>query len=166
MYIPYDQLPATSRVWIYQAGARLSPSQEQAIAAAARSFCEQWVAHGAPLRTSFQIIENQFLVLAVDEDVHAPSGCSIDTSVHMLKDLQRTAGVDFLDRTKVPFSMDGTVRLIPITELRQSFVKGILGPHSETFHVLADTKEALERRWRLPVKDTWMVRYLSKTPAN
>jgi hypothetical protein len=163
MYIPFEHLPDRSRLWIYQSDRKLSEEEEKVIREETRDFCEQWEAHGNPLNTSFKIEHNQFLILAVDEGVAGASGCSIDGSVRMLKSLHQRMGIDFLGRSKVPFLIEGEVKLIPVSELRQAFATGILGPGTSTFHLLAGTKGVLERDWILSAEKTWLVQYLPKT---
>jgi hypothetical protein len=165
MYVPFEHLPDHSRLWIYLADRKFSESEEKVISGEAHAFCEQWVAHGNPLNTSFKIDRRQFLILAVDEGANGASGCSIDESVRMLKSLQERTGIDFLNRSKVPFLLDGSVKLIPVRELRQAFASGILGPGTSTFHLLAATKGVWERDWVLSTEKTWMAQYLPKTPV-
>jgi hypothetical protein len=78
MYIPFNQLPPDSKIWIYQADRVFSDTEEKIIAERLKSFCSQWAAHGHPLQTSFKIEHNQFIVLSVDENTAGASGCSID----------------------------------------------------------------------------------------
>jgi len=165
MYVPFEHLPDHARLWIYQADRKFSEAEEAVIDEEAHVFCELWVAHGNPLKTSFKIDRNQFLILAVDEGVNGASGCSIDGSVRMLKSLQERMGIDFLSRSKVPFLIGGEVKLIPVRELKEAFSSGILGPATPTFHLLAPTKGIWERDWIMSVEKTWLAQYLPKTPA-
>ena len=101
MYVPFEELKAESRVWVYQANRPFSAEETKTVMTLLRSFCEQWVAHGQPLKASFKIEKNQFVVMAVDEDFHNPSGCSIDSSVGVLRQIHAATGVDLLDRSRV-----------------------------------------------------------------
>ena len=165
MYVPFEHLPDHARLWIYQADRKFSEAEEKVINEETHIFCELWVAHGNPLNTSFKIERSQFLILAVDEGVNGASGCSIDGSVRMLKSMQERMGIDFLSRSKVPFLIDGNVKLIPVRELREAFASGILGPGTSTFHLLAGTKGVWERDWILSAEKTWLAQYLPKTPV-
>ena len=44
------------------------------------------------------LINNSILILAVDEARKAASGCSIDSSVHMIKHLEKELKIDFFNR--------------------------------------------------------------------
>ena len=63
-------------------------------------FMEQWTRHGSNLRGSFTIKYNQFLVLAVDEDFNAISGCSIDASVHFVQELEKIFNVEMMNKNE------------------------------------------------------------------
>ena len=165
MYVSFEHLPDHARLWIYQADRKFSEAEEKVINEETRVFCELWVAHGNPLKTSFRIDRSQFLILGVDEGVAGASGCSIDGSVRMLKSLQERMGIDFLSRSKVPFLIDGNVKLISVRELKEAFASGILGPATLTFHLLAATKGDWEENWIMLAEKTWLAQYLPKTPV-
>jgi hypothetical protein len=163
MYIPFEELRAESRVWVYQGKRALSASEHEAVSKILHSFCSQWAAHGQPLKTSFKIEKAQFIVMAVDEDFHNPSGCSIDSSVGVLRQIQSAIGVDFLDRSVVPFLLNNQVTLVPLTEIKAAFTSGRLPSNSITLNTLAVTKSEFEIHWQIPAEKSWMVKYLPKT---
>jgi hypothetical protein len=163
MYIPFEELSAESRVWIYQGSRPFTPGEAELVIRAQTDFCTIWQAHGQSLKTSFKIEKNQFVIMAVDEDFHNPSGCSIDSSVGILRQIQSTTGVDLLDRTKVAFYLDDKVTLIPLSELKSGFATGRLTGSTVTFNTLASTKAEYEEKWMIPAENSWMVKYLSKT---
>ena len=162
MFIPFEKLPPQARVWIYQANRRINSAEEKTITALLETFCRQWVAHGQPLKSSFKIERGQFVIMAVDEDYQNPSGCSIDSSVGVMRQIQATTGVDFLDRSKISFYIDGQVALIPLREVKANFASGRLQASTITFNTLAATKVELETNWHLPTEKSWMAKYLSK----
>jgi hypothetical protein len=163
MYIPFEELSSESRVWIYQGNRPFTPKEEESVNNILRSFCAAWAAHGEPLKSSFRIEKSQFVIMAVDEDFHNPSGCSIDSSVGVLRQIHSLTGVDLLDRTKVAFYIDGQVTLIPLSEIKSNFSAGRLQASTLTFNLLASTKAEWERKWQIPVENSWMAKYLTKT---
>ncbi len=160
MYVPFDQLPDHSRIWIYQGARKLSADEKAYASQALRSFCERWVAHNQPLKTSFTIEYDQFIILATDEDYHLPSGCSIDSSVRALKDLQEAIGVDLFDRTKVAFLTESGVVLHPLGKLKGLFESGELTGDTVTFDNLVPSRGDLARRWKMTAEKTWLTKYL------
>ncbi len=162
MYVPFEDLSAESRVWIYQGNRPFTANEVELVNKALTDFCTIWQAHGQSLKTSFKIEKNQFVIMAVDEDHQNPSGCSIDSSVGILRQIQSVTGVDLLDRTKVAFYVDDKVTLIPLSELKPGFAAGRLKASTITFNTLASTKAEYEAKWTLSIENSWMVKYLTK----
>jgi hypothetical protein len=160
MYVPFHQLPDHSRIWIYQASRKLTTSEKQTAEVALKDFCENWVAHQVPLKTSFSIEYDQFIILATDEDYHQPSGCSIDSSVRALKDIQSHLGIDLFDRTRVAFLQGDSIVTHPVSRLKDLFESGELGKGTITFDNLVPSRGDLSRGWKTPVEKTWLTTYL------
>jgi hypothetical protein len=163
MFVEFEKLNPESRVWVYQGSRSFTPEELNGVTHALRSFCEQWNAHGQALRSSFKVEKNQFVIMAVDEDFHNPSGCSIDSSVGVLRQIHAATGVDLLDRTRAPFYIDDKVILFPLSEVKSGFASGRLQASTITFNTLASTKAELDSKWEIPVEKSWMTKYLSKT---
>jgi len=163
MYLSFEELSAESRVWIYTGSRTLSEAEVTLTEQMLHAFCEQWSAHGQPLKTSFKVEKNQLIIMALDEDFESPSGCSIDSSVGVLRKIQSAIGIDFLDRSKVPVLIDDIVELIPLPELKSRFSAGQLTSESLVINTLALTKGEWQQSKIIPAKKSWMVKYLPKT---
>ena len=160
MYVPFDQLPDTARIWIYQAARELTEAEAGLAEAHLREFCTRWVAHGHPLRVSFAVLERRFVVLTVDEAAGSPSGCSIDSSVQALRELGERLGVDFLDKSRIAFRQpDGTTGTVGRADLRGAVTDGVLQPHTPVYDTLAPSIGALRTAWVRPAAETWLARY-------
>lgn len=162
MYVSFDDLPGDSRLWIYQANRIFTPQEKAAIESSLVHLCETWMAHGTPLRTSFRIDYDLFIVLAVDERQAGASGCSIDGTVRLLKDLQQRLGVDFFNRQMAAFRSGTSAVLHPLQDLKGLFQNGILPLDSLTFNNALTTKADWEQEWQIPVRESWLSRYLPK----
>lgn len=162
MYLPFDQLPSHSRIWIYQADRSFSLEEEKIISETLAGFCTQWEAHGYPLKTSFKIEFRHFIILSVDESAAGASGCSIDGSVRILKELGSQLKIDFFDRAKIAFLIDGKIQAHPLNQLNSLFQSGKLIASTQTFNNLVATKTEWERRWKTTVEKSWLIKYLPK----
>ena len=165
MYQPFDSMPAHSRLWVYQANRKLTASEKGILEDGLKSLCTEWTAHGSPLQTSFTIAHDQFAVIVVDEQVHGASGCSIDSSVHFLHSLQRDLGLDFFDRSQVAFKDGNDILTYPFTSIKTLLSDRTLSPETLSFNNAVTTKGDWEGHWLVPVKDSWMARFLPKTPV-
>jgi hypothetical protein len=163
MYQSFESVSNQSRIWIYTASRPFTQEEEKWVADLLKNFCTQWAAHGHPLNSSFKIDRHQFIALAVDEDYHNPSGCSIDSSVGVMRQIHQATGVDMLDRSKVPFFVNERVQLIPAHELKTLFAQGTLHANSITFNTMVATKADLEKQWEILVEKSWLIKYLPKT---
>jgi hypothetical protein len=159
MYIPFENITDTARLWVYTANRPLSAEEVAHINKAAPVFLENWTAHGAGLQASYTILENQFLVLAVNEEVANASGCSIDSSVAFVRSLEDTFGISFTDRSLVPFYINGEVEIVKLPELKAAVATGRIKPESTLINTLVTTKAQLIQEWHKPAGETWLKRY-------
>ncbi|WP_026462269.1 hypothetical protein [Adhaeribacter aquaticus] len=159
MYIPFQQLPANSRVWIYQASRSLTDAEIESLQPALQIFSVEWTSHGQKLQASAQIFHNRFLVIGNNEDVNSPSGCSIDASVRFVKQLEELLNVSFFDRTQLAFLQGNTVAVVPLKEVKEGVNAGVIKPDSLYFDSTINTAGQVLQEWPKPAKETWLSRY-------
>jgi hypothetical protein len=165
MFVPFSSISPDSRIWIFQANRRMTATESSLVEKKLLEFTGVWAAHGEPLKTSFAIKFDQFIILAADEDHHSPSGCSIDSSVRVLKEIEQLTGIQLFDRNLVAFKNDNAIALIPLQKLKEKFADGILNDESLAFNNLVSTKSQLDDSWLQPAGKTWLKRYIPETLA-
>ena len=158
-----DQIADSARVWIYQSNRMLSEAEIGRIEKEATVFLSEWTAHGATLHASAKVFHNQFLVIALDEDINQASGCSIDGSVAFVKQQEQVLGNSFFDRTQVAFLLEGKVHLTAMSEVKEKIKNGSIGRDTLTFNNLVTSKQDLEAQWVTPAKETWLKRYFQES---
>ena len=161
MFVPFTSLPSSARVWVFQSNRPFAASEIQLIESRLRDFTEQWNVHGSPLNASFTVEYSQFIILAADESQHTASGCSIDSSVRVLKELEQMLEVNLFDRTLVAFKLQEGIRIVPLSQLKENFMSGILTEDTLTFNNLVATKAQYKTEWLAPARDSWVRRYIS-----
>lgn len=97
----FPALPNHSKVWLYLAERKLDSTETFFVEEKIGLFVQTWTAHNKQLRAEGTLLFNQYIILAVDEQVESASGCSIDSSVRMVKSLSQELGVDFFNRMNV-----------------------------------------------------------------
>jgi hypothetical protein len=90
-----------SRVWVYQADRFLSETEVHWLDEQIEAFTKEWASHGSQLKASGTVVDSIFVVLSVNADESAASGCSIDSSVRFIKQAGAELNVDFFNRLKV-----------------------------------------------------------------
>ena len=161
MFVPFETLPSHSRVWIFQAHRPFTAEELKIVHERLRAFTEEWSVHGSPLPGSYAIPFDQFIVLGADESRESASGCSIDSSVRVIKALEEAFGIRLFERNQVAFKIGERIVLVPMQELKEKFGEGILNEDTLTFNNLVDNRAAFEQRWLVTVGETWLKRYLS-----
>ncbi|WP_372473435.1 ABC transporter ATPase [Capnocytophaga sp. ARDL2] len=159
MYIPFEEMPKNSRIWIYQADRKLSDAEVAEIEIVVKDFVEQWVAHSTPLKASYKIVYNRFIVLAVDQDYHPASGCSIDASVRMILDLQAKYGVDLLDKMNVTFKSGEFIAHKSLIDFKKMAKEKAVNANTIVFNNLVNTIEEFEEYWEVSAAESWHSRF-------
>lgn len=146
-----------SRVWIYAADRALTSEQSAIAHQRMETFVQSWTAHGAPVKGIGIVLFDRFLVLAADETMARVSGCSTDSSVRMMQQLQLELGVDLFNRTLLSFYKDGEILTLPLTELPAAIESRKITPETLFFDHTVGNKEALEKDWLKPAKKSWLI---------
>lgn len=164
MYVPFENLPDSARVWVYQSAEPFTDAQQAALTEALDRFVAGWESHGIPLHASFQIQHNHFIVLAVNEIYKDASGCSIDKSVRFLQELQSRLTLNLFDRSQQAFLAEGQMRFVEVKNMKQEVQSGNVLPETLTFNNLVATAGQLRDAWLVPAKDAWLARYFRQVP--
>lgn len=164
MFVPFEELPPSARVWIYQADRPLTDAELAAVEPALAQFAAEWTSHGRMLRASATFRHGQFLVLGLDEAVADASGCSIDASVRFVRSLEEQLGLNLLEKSHMAFLVDGQVRLLDRRELRQAVATGQLQPDTPYFDNTIAQHGKLAAAWPAPAAQTWLAKYFQTSP--
>ena len=150
-----------SRVWVYQASRVFSLQEALDIEELLTEFAAQWKSHGTPVKGGAYLFFGQFIVLLADETATGVSGCSTDSSVRLIKDIEQKFGVNMFDRTTLAFVVKDKVELLPLSQLQYAVDNGFIRSDVLYFNNLVQTKEELENKWIIPVKDSWLFKRFS-----
>lgn len=159
MYINFNELPNHSRVWIYQADRDLSREECASIDTALVQFTSAWEAHQHPLQASCQVLYNRFICLAVNSNYYEPSGCSIDSSVAVIRQIEQTFGVKLFDRLTVAYLEEGNIKTLKTKDIRQKIASGEFSPETIIFDNTVQTKEGLAQNWKIEASRSWLSKY-------
>ncbi|MGN6645932.1 MAG: hypothetical protein ACTHJT_05320 [Cytophaga sp.] len=162
MYVPFDNLSDQSRVWIYASQTPFNPKQTAFISETLKPFTDDWQAHGTPLKASFTISHNQFIIIGVDESHHSPSGCSIDKSVQIIKNIESELGIDLMNRMVVYILKDKMVQTAMPEDLGILIAGHILTPDSQVFDNTITSCKNFRNSWIKTAKETWIQRYFKQ----
>jgi hypothetical protein len=97
----FDRLPDSARLWIFGVSRPLEDREEALLLGRVDAFIAQWAAHGHPLAAARDWREGRFLMVAVDDRVTAPSGCSTDALIRALRHLESDLDVELVGNAPV-----------------------------------------------------------------
>jgi hypothetical protein len=160
MFTYYKNLPKNSRVWIYQSDREFTIKEIEFISVQAEDFINQWTRHGDDLKGSFTIKYNQFLVLAVDESFNNVSGCSIDSSVRFIKQLENELQLDLMDKMNITFKDNQNINLVKLPDFQKYIKDKKVTSETIVFNNMVSSKEDFESKWEVPAKQSWHKRFL------
>ena len=153
MYIPYNQISPDARVWIYQSNRAFSSIEKKDIESQLINLCNNWNNHGKVLHCSFQI-HDWFICLFVDENKQIASGCSIDSSVAVIKAIAKQYNIDFFNRMNIAFLDGDLTQILSLAEFKK-----ILTPQTVVYNNLVSTKSEYESKWKVPLSESWLARF-------
>lgn len=125
------------------------------------AFTAQWQAHGAPVKGFATIFFGQFVVLMADETQTGVSGCSTDSSVRVIKEIEQRFNITLFDRQLLAFVVKDKIELLPLSQLKYASDNGFLTPETIYFNNTVLTKAELQNNWMIPVSNSWLAKKIS-----
>jgi chemotaxis regulatin CheY-phosphate phosphatase CheZ len=159
MYIPFENLPEESRIWIYQSNRKFSDEEVAEIENDLQIFVEDWAAHGTSLEASFITKYNRFIILAVNQDVQQATGCSIDKSVEFIQSLEQKYKVDLLDKMNVTYKQGEFLTHKSLLDFKRMAKEKAVSANTIVFNNLVNTIEEWKESWEVPAEDSWHSRF-------
>tara|TARA_B100000963_G_scaffold111436_1_gene97028 strand:+ start:10733 stop:11197 length:465 start_codon:yes stop_codon:yes gene_type:complete len=149
MLVDFDTISDSSRIWIYASELKLNQATKDYILETLFSHLSAWEAHKQPLEAAASILEDHFVVVAVDELNTKASGCSIDTLQKIIQELETNLSISLMNRLNVYCQIDNTIKCIPSFQLKNNVYENTL------FYDLTITKKSDLQNFLKPIKDGW-----------
>lgn len=148
----------TSKVWVYQASRDFTPEETQLVTNQLNQFISNWNSHGAPVDGGFEIKHNRFIVLIASEQ-SGVSGCSIDSSVKVIRDIEANFNLGLLDRSIVSYLSGKEVKAVPFTSIKKEIEAGNITPNTTIFNNTVSSLSEFENSWLQKAENSWISRY-------
>jgi len=156
-----DDFDPASKVWVYQSSRLFTIREALQIEEMINQFAQSWLSHGVPVKGAAYLFFGQFVVLMADETATGVSGCSTDSSVRLIKEIEKTFGVNMFDRLALAFIVKDEVQILPMPQLKYAVEQGFITADTLFFNNVVLTKEDLENNWIIPAKDSWLAKKIS-----
>lgn len=159
MYVEFDTLPEDSRIWIYQSNRKFTDEEVAQIEDELKSFLENWAAHGSGLEASYQLKYNHFIIIAINQDTQAATGCSIDASVHFIQQLEQKYKVELLDKMNVTYRNGEHIAYKPLIDFKKMAKDKAVTANTIVFNNLVNTVGEWQDYWEVPAGESWHSRF-------
>lgn len=146
-----------SKVWIYQAARKFSLKEALFADGLLQDFVANWQTHGTPVKGFATILFGQFIILMADESASTVGGCSTDSSVRIIKQIEKELDISLFDRQLLAFYINETVQLLPLSQLKYAIEHNKINQSTIYFNNTVNTKETLLHNWMIPVSSSWLV---------
>lgn len=161
MLVNFDSLENTSKIWIYQSNREFSEQEVAEISRDLENFIGTWKRHGDDLKASYQIKYNQFIVIAVDEDYHEVSGCSIDASVNLIKQFEKKFAVDLTNKLNISFKDNNNINVVSMANFQNYAKQQKITSNTVVFNNMVTNKADFEQNWEVTADKSWHKRFLA-----
>jgi hypothetical protein len=145
-----------SKVWIYQSSRLFTISEALKIENMLNELVANWKSHGVPVKGYANLFFGQFIILMADEAATGVSGCSIDSSVRIIQQVEQQFKVDMFNWQSLAFIVNDKVQIIPRQQFSYALENNFITAQTLFFNNVVTTKKELEDKWIIPVNESWL----------
>ena len=156
-HIP-DDFSDDSRVWIYQCNRLFFINEALQMESMLKEFAENWKSHGDTVKGFANLFFGQFIILMADETATGVSGCSTDSSVHLIRSIEEKFKVHLFERQNLAFIVKEKIQLLPMNQLDYAVENNFISADTLYFNNTVLTKKELLEKWIIPVKESWLAK--------
>jgi hypothetical protein len=150
-----------SKVWVYQSSRLFLMSEAFEIEDVLKNFVASWKSHGDEVKGYANLFFGQFIILMADETQSGVSGCSTDSSVHVIKEIEKKFSVDLFNRQNLAFIVKDKIQLLPLSQLNYAIENNFIDSNTLYFNNTILTKKELIDKWIVPVKESWLAKRIA-----
>lgn len=154
-HLPEDFNPG-SKVWIYQASRLFMISEALEMEDMLKDFVTDWKSHGTPVKGFAQLLFGRFIILMADESATGVSGCSTDSSVRLIKEIEKKFNNELFNRQFLAFIIKDKIELLPLSQLKYAIENNFVNSNTLYFNNTVTTKQQLETEWIIPAGESWL----------
>tara|TARA_B100000401_G_scaffold206128_1_gene139094 strand:- start:1170 stop:1634 length:465 start_codon:yes stop_codon:yes gene_type:complete len=149
MLVEFSKISDESKVWIYSSEKKLNMNQIEYIENKISNHLVNWQSHKKDIEAAVQIVENRFLIIAVDETKVSASGCSIDSLYRLIQDIELQLSISLLNRLNVYCVINDKIVCLPISSLKDKVNASTL------FYDLTINNKFQLSNFLKPIKNGW-----------
>jgi hypothetical protein len=154
-HLPEDFSQA-SKVWIYQSSRLFLISEALEMEDMLKQFVGSWKSHGAPVKGFANLFFGRFIILMADETHTGVGGCSTDSSVHLIKEIEKKYQVEMFNRQMLGFIIKDKIELLPLSQVPYAIENNFINESTLYFNNAITTKKQLLTEWITLAGHSWL----------
>lgn len=160
MLVDFNTLPDESRVWIYQANRSFTLEEIDEIGQKLDVFIQNWTAHGSDLQAGYLVKYKRFIIIGLNQNLNAATGCSIDASVRFIQQLESDYNVDLMDKMNVSYKQGEYIAYKPLVDFKKMAKDKAVSKNTIVFNNLVTNISEFKDSWEVPASESWHSRFL------
>jgi len=157
----FDHFDDDAHIWIYGFNRNMSVREKDEIEKALENFTTHWNSHGKPVNGGYLILHNRFAILAVSKEDFV-SGCSVDSSVRVFKNIKEMTGLDGLDVNLVFYRKNQEIHSTNRIQFQLLIDQDEVGSETVVFDTSIQTVGDLRSgKFEQPLSHSWHATYFS-----
>ena len=154
MIIDFNSMPEDARIWIYGSDMELSLDDQNSITDILEVYLENWEYHKNPIKSSVTILENHFIIIALDEKISQIGGCSIDELHRVMQTIEERFSISLFNRLNVFCKIKDVIKCFPVKTLKE-----VANLDTLFFDLTIQKKMEIETFLK-PIQNGWCSRYI------
>lgn len=155
MITTQNNLPDSSRVWVYQGNRQFSATELLGLKEKLVGFEQSWEAHGTKLNSAIEVFHDQFIVVFVDEAPQGATGCSIDKSVGLIKSIEQEFDIALMDRMNLAYKDGDSIVNLRMSDFQDAAKAGTVDGKTVVFNNLVESKGEFLTNWETTADNSW-----------
>lgn len=154
--IEFTALPDASWLRAFHAQRAFTAEELEHVHEKLDDFVAVWTSHEQDVQGSFETRDALFILVAADESEVPLSGCSKDSVVGVVRQLEQDLGVAILEAPPICFRHNGDIVVTGRPEFQQLAERGDVDADTIVFDETIETVGAVRSgRFELPAGDAW-----------
>ena len=151
-----------AKIWIYQSDRAFTENELRELRSMLADFVTEWTSHTRKVIAEGAVLYDRFIALAADESAFQVSGCSIDSSVQFIKEIEKKFGVRLFDRHTVAYRLNDEIKTASPAEFSKLIEAGAIQPETIVFNNLVNALGEWQQKWEVPFSKSWHSKYFQK----
>ena len=161
MFIPLNKISDNYRCWIYQTHQKISSFEKKIICKKLEAFCKKWNSHNLPVKSSFAIKFDYYIILFADSEQTNISGCAIDEKRQTIEKIGKELKIEISTYVKTGVFLDNKLIFLSKKEILDKIRKSEIDSESKIINVTVKNKKEYKEKWVLKIKESWMKNLLA-----